>query len=293
MQYGNLLSQAWDTVWGHKYLILLGVLAALGGTSGSGTGAASGGFRVNLPPPEQLRIPELPAPGIVPLAIGGFAIIIALLAVVAAIVLWVISTISRGGLIAGVDTIDEGGVSSFGQAWTAGWRKGWRLVGIALLPAIPILLLVGLGLAAFLTLYSVSGTMASPNVGIIAPIVVVWIFILVPLALALGALEALANRACMLENLSVFGSYKRGVEVLFANFGSALVLFLIQIILSIGIGVAGILLGVVLALCCLLWPLLLLAQGAIIAYFSTMWTLAWRQWTGLASAPEVPLPSVR
>jgi hypothetical protein len=31
---------------------------------------------------------------------------------------------------------------------------------------------------------------------------------------------------------------------------------------------------------CLLWPLMLLVEGAITAYFSTVWTLAWREWTG-------------
>lgn len=33
-----------------------------------------------------------------------------------------------------------------------------------------------------------------------------------------------------------------------------------------------------------MWPLLLLIQGAIAAYFSTVWTLAWREWTGLQLA---------
>jgi hypothetical protein len=31
---------------------------------------------------------------------------------------------------------------------------------------------------------------------------------------------------------------------------------------------------------------LLLLRGAIAAYFSTMWTLAWREWTGLGHAAE-------
>lgn len=41
----------------------------------------------------------------------------------------------------------------------------------------------------------------------------------------------------------------------------------------------------------LLWPVLLLVNGAIAAYFSTLWTLAWRAWkatsilSGLAMSP--------
>lgn len=33
-------------------------------------------------------------------------------------------------------------------------------------------------------------------------------------------------------------------------------------------------------MCCFLWPLLLLIQGTVAAFFSTLWTLAWKEWTG-------------
>ena len=39
--------------------------------------------------------------------------------------------------------------------------------------------------------------------------------------------------------------------------------------------------SIVIALCCLLWPLFLLIQGATAAYFSTLWTLTWREWTAV------------
>lgn len=296
MEYGRLLSRAWDTIWGHKYLILLGVLAALGSGGGGGGGAASGtGFRfdgLELPRPEEFRIPEFGMPGLAPTAVGVFAIIILAVVILAAVALWVVSTISRGGLIAAVDTVEGGGYSSFGQAWTAGWRKGWRLVGIALLPAIPILLLVGLAAAAALALYLPTPVPARANVGILAPIAIFLGCILMPVALLLGALEAFANRACMLEDLGVFGSYRRGFKVLIANLGPAVVLFLIQIAIGIGVAIVGLLPAILMTVCCVLWPLLLLAQGAISGYFSTMWTLAWRQWTGLTSTAEAPALTV-
>jgi uncharacterized membrane protein len=91
----------------------------------------------------------------------------------------------------------------------------------------------------------------------------------------------------MLEDLGVFGSYRRGLEVLLENFGPAVVLFLIQIAIGIAIAVVGFLPGILLALCCVLWPLLILVQGGIAAYFSTMWTLAWKRWTGSGPVAEV------
>lgn len=37
----------------------------------------------------------------------------------------------------------------------------------------------------------------------------------------------------------------------------------------------------VMALCCLLWSIPILIQGAIAAYFSTLRALGWREWIGL------------
>jgi hypothetical protein len=100
----------------------------------------------------------------------------------------------------------------------------------------------------------------------------------VPFVVLLNALRVFANRACMLEDLGVIDAYRRGLAVLIENIGPAVVLFVIQIGINILLGIAMILPGIIIALCCVLWPLFLLIQGAIAAYFSTLWTLAWREW---------------
>ena len=115
----------------------------------------------------------------------------------------------------------------------------------------------------------------APNIALFAGLAC----IIVPIALVLGLLRTFANRACMIEDLGVFAAYKRGWEVMTANLGEAIVLFLIQIGIGIAIGLLMILPGLLMALCCILWPLLLLIRGAISAYFSTLWTLAWKTWT--------------
>jgi hypothetical protein len=207
------------------------------------------------------------------------------------LVIWAVSIIARGGLIAGADAIDAGLTTSFGQAWSAGWGKGWRLLGIGILPAIPgfLLFILGAGAAvSYLGLTWINGanTPLPSNVAAVG-IVAALACLLVPIAVVLGLLQTFANRACMLEDTGVLAAYKRGFSVLMENFGAALVLFLIQIVVGIGIGIAMILPSIVMVLCCLLWPVLLLIQGTIKAYFSTMWTLAWRHWTG----QTVPAPS--
>ena len=151
------------------------------------------------------------------------------------------------------------------------------------------MLIAGLGAAGvFAGFYGLLGerTAWAPGVGI-GVLLVVLACILAPIALALSLLRTFANRACMLEDLGVIASYRRGLSVLVENIGPAIILFLLQIVIGVVLGVAMILPGLAMALCCILWPVLLLIRGAIAAYFSTMWTLAWREWTGLGHVETV------
>ena len=288
MDYGNLFSKAWDIVWKNKFLILLGVLATLAG-SGGGSGGSQGmstsgddfGFRL----PGQFHFdPSAPFQSVgLPVAAGLFAIFV----LVVIIAFWVLGVFARGGLIYGADTISRGQSTNFSDSFRAAWQKGWRLIGIGLLPAIPILVLIILGFVGYLT-YSASSVVfdanesvyGTPNALIFIPVFALTLGAFLVLAL----LRTFADRACMLEDTGVWASYRRGGQVLGQNLGPALVLFVLQILLSIGIGLALLLPGILIALCCFLWPLLLFAQGTFAAFYSTLWTLAWNQWTGV---PEV------
>jgi hypothetical protein len=284
-------------------LILLGLIVALTSSSSSSGISTAGnwnmwgtgdGFRAQ--PPDAEQFPwwnQLPQQGRawalgVPIILVMIAIVVGLFI---GIPLWVLSTLSRGGLIAGVSAIDGGGTSSFGTAFNAGWRKGWRLLGIGVLPAIPglLLALIGLGAAGFMVgmegVFS-RNVVRAPLAGI-GIAVAALACILVPIAIVLGLLRTFANRACMLEDLGVFEAYGRGLSVLFDNLGSAILLFLIQIAVSIVIGILLLVPSLILAICCIFWPVLLLIQGTVAAYFSTMWTLAWREWTAAPAAEPV------
>ncbi len=298
LDYGLLLRRAWDIIWAHKFLIVLGVLVALtSGGNASGTGYRFNGGNFDQTMPRDFQdIPEMPNLDIprdlgLPVAIGGaLLVVIIVLAIVVGLVVWVVATLARGGLIAGVDTIVDGGVSSFSQAFSAGLQKGWRLLGIGILPGIPglIILLAGLGVVGFslgLTQFLDVGwrSLGTGALVLIGGLVC----IVAPIALVLGLLRTFAERACMLEDLGVFASYKRGWQVLSTNIGPVVILFLIQIGISIALGLLGALPGIVMTLCCILWPVLLVVQGAISAYFSTLWTLAWREWATPAKAETI------
>jgi len=285
MDYGKLISRAVNAVWDNKFLIVLGILVALGGGGGSGGvsynfGGGDFDFGQGAQPqmpPDFPQIPELPPEAGV--ALGGAAVLLVLLfcvALIVGLVLFVVSTVARGGLIAGVNDGEEGVPTSLGQAWSAGWQRVWTLLGIAILPAIPsailafIALILGLGVAA---LSQAMGVQMGALLVVLVPLACV----LIPVALVLTLLRTFANRAAMLEGLGVMASYGRGWSILLENVGSAIILFLIQILA--GIFVSLLLLPGALLLC-LFWPLAFILQGALSAVFSAMWTLAWREWTG-------------
>lgn len=295
MNYGQLLRRAWDIIWSHKFLIILGVLVALtsmGTTHGSRFQFNTGDFNRQIPRNfrDFPRMPDMPrfrgpANWGIPIAAGLFVLGIVGVVMVIGLILWVVGLFARGGLIDGVNAIAGGGASTFAEAFGAGWHKGWPLLGIGILPAIPALILFigGLGLTGLLA--AVAQILGLGRMGLLGGLVMIFVplfCIAAPLTLVLNLLQTFANRACVLEDYGVFEAYKRGWEVLLANFGPALVLFAIQVGISLGLGLLMAVPGILMALCCILWPILLLIEGAITTYFSTVWTLAWREWTAAA-----------
>jgi hypothetical protein len=276
MEYGKIVNRSVNIVWQNKFLILVGFLAALGsGSFGGGGGGAGGNGDLGQFPELEEEIAALAA---------GLIVGLVCVVLIVGIVLWAISTIARGGLIASVDSIESGEKSSFRQSWSAGWKKVWTLLGIGLLPAIPALILFVVGLMAFGAYGGIFALIdeefAQVTTAGLGISIAIFACILVPIMLVLSILRNFAERACMLEDLGVIDAYRRGASVLRANLGEAIILFLLQIVIFIVLGVLFFLPGLVLVLCCFLWPLLLAVRGATEAFVSALWTLAWRKWTG-------------
>lgn len=288
MNYGEIVRRAANMVWNHKFLMILGFLAALGGGGTFNLNFNSNNGGGNFDPGQIPGVPEFPFEGPFPGSfeatprLSAMLVIVLCIGVLLALILFVVSNVARGGMIAAVDGVEEGRRASFDQAWSAGWDRLWTLLGIGILPAIPffVLFLSGvLGFAGMMGIRAINVPAASMGVpfgGLLAALSC----LLVPVGMILGLLRSFANRAAMLEGLGAVNAYGRGFSVLMDNLGEAIVLFLFQIAISIGLGLLLFLPGIIAALCCLLWPLIILFQGAIAAFFSTLWTLAWREWTG-------------
>jgi hypothetical protein len=280
MEYGNIIRRAVNIVWQNKYLIVLGILAALGSGIGGGGGGGGGGGSSNG---GAAQGPDIS--GEVSAFLAGAIGIVICVAILVGILLWAISAIARGGLVASVDTIEEGGKSSFSHGWRAAREKTWTLLGIGLLPGIPGLIMFVAGLGAFAAYGGLSALLGErfavpAGMGGLGGLLALLACVVVPIVLLLTILRSFAERAAMLEGLGVMDSYRRGWNVLTANLGEATLLFLLQIAIFIILGLVFFVPGILIALCCLLWPLLLVIQGGVSAAVSAIWTLAWREWTG-------------
>lgn len=283
MDYGKLFSRAWDTLWKNAYLILLGALAVLG--KGNSGGASQSRYLFDAG--------DLPwnDPGsydfgreFSTLALGGIVLLVLAL-VLFGLVFWALGLVARGGMINAVDELERGESPSFVSAFKAGWEKGWRLLGIGLVPAIPGLILFVIVISyLFASGFGFQHGMDPGWNGIpaIAPLFFM-ICLFVPIMLVISGLQTFANRACMLEDRGVIDSYRRGWEVLSNNLGPALLLFLLQVVINFVLGLIFLFPAILAAVCCLLWPLLIIIQAAFMAFYSTMWTLAWREWVGIAA----------
>jgi hypothetical protein len=284
MSSGVLLSRAWDTFWNNKFLILLGVLVVLG----SGGGRNFSGGPQPFAESEEFFSVLRPRLALSDDAVDALICVV----IIVSVALWVVRNIARGGLIAGVDEIETDGASGFGRAWNAGWQKGWRLSGIGLIPAIPVVVLV-LILSAFgMTFFGAEGldraALAAAGAGVVIVVLTTLCLALIA-SLVLEWLRVLANRACMLEDTGVFESYGRGWEVLRENLRQGVALVLIQIGIQIALGLPLLISIFIMPYCCLMWLALWPIGGAFSAYFSTVWTLAWREWTSKGAFVEQAL----
>jgi hypothetical protein len=307
MDYGAVLSRAWEITWRWKVLWILGFLAALGngittGNSSYTTDTSDWGYTFHRP-----WIP----PRIIALLIG-----IACLILIIGIALWVLSVIARGGLIAGVQQVEDEGATTFGQAWRAGTSRFWTLFGISFLAAIPVLILIVLGIIALVaTLAGSSAGFSRParGVGIAGAILCGGGLCCgtVLLAIVLAQIRIYAERAAILEDLGWIAAFKRGWEILKENLGPTIVLWLIflaiGLVFAVGVigGLAAVLapfiaifsrlepgfwLAIPICLGGLLGTLVFALLSSIVETFSSAtWTLAYRELAGLAAAPTAQL----
>jgi hypothetical protein len=225
------------------------------------------------------------------------------------------SIISQGALADSVAAIDRGEGRRFGSAFRSGVGNFWRVLGyiiVFFLIGIGLLLVIGIPVALLIGgTFAVTGSVgARITVAVVVGILAVLLLIVIFVPLTIIAQYAL--REVVVSRERVLGSVGSGYGLFRRNIGRSLLLWLIHLGLSIGIGIAFILVllivGLVLAIpaivlavagyttaaiiagviaLVILIPLLLVATGAIGTFSHAYWTLAYLRLT----APPTQRPA--
>jgi len=301
MRYGELITRSFTITWRHRYLWLLAILggadAGSGGFGGSfgglgngrgllqGTGGSPGGQRA-----AQLLQDQL-----------GLVVAIVVGAVLVAIGLLLLSCVTTGALVRASAEHDAQRPFGHGMAWRAGAGTFWPILGLRLLA-----LLWGLALVVVAAVLVVLGVVAFLNgqAGALAAVIAVGIPVFLTLVVAsvvVWIVLILATRAVVLERRGPLAALGRGIRLLRERPGRVLVVWLLEIGLAAGMGVAlavaavplvllaaglvagaafaggvtaAVVLGIPLAV---VVAAVLVGVGMIGAYLSTYWTLAFRR----------------
>jgi hypothetical protein len=302
MEYGEVLSRSWKTIWKHKVLWIFGILAGcVGGNSGGSSGGSGNtGFQFNggdLPPEMQRFASQLNqtlsnTPWWVFVLIGlGLLVLFALLIF--------LGITGRIALVDGTRRSEEEAERlTFGELFSASMPFFWRAFGLNLL--------VGLGLAILMIIIIVPLVLAVVGtLGVALLCLFPVICLLVLLTWAISIVLQLANVALVHDDLGAMSALDRGwrtvrehlgpvvLMALILGIGGWIVSLLISLpvilvvlpaglsvvlgelagsrnILVTGLATAGVCLAVYL-------PVLILAQGILLAYIQAAWTLTYRQ----------------
>lgn len=301
MSYGEILKTAFAITRRNRYLWFFGLFA--GGVSGfnlpTNFSPSDGGddpFAGGLPSVD---------PGVIIAAAG-----VVLVLVVAAIVL---SLIAQGALVESVAAIDRGGERRFGTAWKSGTRTFWRVLGwAALLVVIAVGMLIVVGVPLGGIAFAVFSATESLGVRIAVGIVLALLAIaaLIVLFVPLQIVAALAVRELVLREQRPVAALRNGYRMFRAHLGPSLLVWLIQLGITIGVTIVALVLVVGLTLAVavptialfaadlaaaaiavlvlaalILIPLFLVVLGALGTFTHSVWTLAYLR---LARGDEQP-----
>ncbi len=298
MNYGDLLSEAFRLTWRNRFLWFFGFFV--------------GGASFNVPSNfgGQQGAPFEAAPGPVRWISENLALFLTLviaLVVVIALVFIVLAMLSHGALAESVAALHRGESRRFSLAWRAGTANFWRVLWLkgliflmALGLALLILLPVGLGVVAVLAATDSTGVRVLFIVLLVLVGFLALIFVFLPFAIInqFALRELVVGRRRVLESIgSGFGLFRR-------NIGRSLLVWLLQLGVMLGLGIAtlvvvvilgAILLGPAIALFAaeqttaavvvgivggllFLGPLFVIS-GALSAFNHTYWTLAYLRLT--------------
>ncbi len=301
--FSSLFGDAWRIYWRHRKLWVLGVISALFGYSGVNV-------NVNYEVRQPLNIePRQMSQPMIAVLLGErwqewmilFAglMLVALAWAIASLVLgaWV-----QGALIRMVQGILHGEPLELRSAFGETRRRLPTLVGVSLIGFLPALVMLGLTLAAvapilstllFRPLQEIGQMPEQALLSAFTPLLCLVPLLLcigLPLMIVIGVLFVGAQRACVLESMGAWASYRRAARLMRANLGhtvlAAVLLFIIGLVFGALASLPAALLWMPIARAVLqgAWTPAVIVNGAFLAIYLLVVNLGLGGWiAGFAS----------
>ena len=322
MDLAYVLRRAWEITWRRTRLWLFGFLVSLG-TVSARFSSSSRWERLarELPPDVQPVVSDFLSGPYLPVVM----VILVLLGLVVAVVLALLGALGRAALVAQVQAAEDRGTVSLRDGWQTGRRYLWPVFFIRLLLGLPLVVVTATGaLPAFITALLIRGqerpAVVIPGLlgiefalfGCLLPAVCLSVLLSVPF----GMLQRLAVRTCILKGLGVRGSIVRAWRMLRERLGALALVWLILVSVSIGVMVVILLplalvamalvttalltvlvspllfAALVLLIGVLAWLVGAAVNGVVETFSSAVWTLAYRELSGLGLTGEEKAPPV-
>jgi len=317
MDFGKVLTRAWEIIWKFKVLWIFGILASCGqngGGGGTGSGGGNSGFQFNR---QDFQIsPEMKhyffqverffnniEDWQFVAAIGGLI----LLFLIMGLIMTALNAVGRVGIIQGTTQAEEGiDRQTFGDLFTSGKPFFWRVFGLNFLVGLTILTIF------LILMIPVIGSIIV-TFGLGALCLIPLICVLIPLSWLVSIIIEQANIALVVEDLGIMAAIQKGWMVFRENLGNLIIMalilgvgrFIVGIVLALPIIIivfpamigivggaiteSGALFGggfAIAALCFVAYlPVLIVLGGILRSYVNTAWTLTYLQIT-TESVPE-------
>lgn len=234
MNYGEIISEAFRLAWRNRFLWFFGFFVAGGG------GLFNFPSNLGVNPGGNSGVSSNGIGQFVSENLGLIVAAVALLAVLALIFI-VLTLISQGALAESVAALHRSETRRFSSAWRTGISSFWRVLGQAILFfLIWLALLVAIVLPAILIVLGILAATESPGLRalFIGLVVLLAIIVFIVLLVALFVIGQFALRNLVVDGERVFGSVGAGYRLFRRNLGRSLLVWIIKVALSIGLGIA-------------------------------------------------------
>ncbi len=219
MLFSSSFSRAWHLVWGNRWMLLLGLVAALGSCNAGGTGSPG----VSL---EGVRFTNSSM-----LSLATTLTVMGVVALIFLVVMWCLRVVAQVALIRATVRLDQEQSMTLGEAWHLGRVDFWPVVKLNLvlfgvLVGIVMLALLLLAFFGYSGLTGVGGGITEPILasGIILPLVCLLLAAVGSGWLLAVIIYPFALRAMLLEGFDLRTSLLRGIYLVRRFFSSVMLL---------------------------------------------------------------------